>query len=116
MKLTIKILLDFSGEFMTLQPKIVKEMILVCQILHLVVLNYNPLFIGTQYRSVIFYHDEDQKNDAHEVLKEIEEKKVFKDPIVTAIVPFTNFYEAEEYHQDYLTKNPDGYCNHKFYW
>lgn len=66
---------------------------------------------GTQYRSVIFYHDEKQKEEALKSKKEIEESKAYKDPIVTQIVPFKNFYKAENYHQNFYENNPEyAYC------
>jgi peptide-methionine (S)-S-oxide reductase len=68
--------------------------------------------IGTQYRSVIFYYNEEQKNIANQVIKKVNDSKVFKAPVVTQVLPFTEFYSAEEYHQDYLVKNPDGYMCH----
>ena len=72
-------------------------------------LNRQGADVGTQYRSVIFYHDEKQKEIA-ERSKERAQKR-FAAPIVTQIVPFTKFWPAEEYHQDYFRKNPyQGYC------
>jgi peptide methionine sulfoxide reductase msrA/msrB len=67
---------------------------------------------GPQYRSVIFYHDEEQKRLAEESRLELEKSGRFAKPIVTEILPFTKFYPAEEYHQDYYKKNPVRY---KFY-
>jgi len=69
--------------------------------------------IGTQYRSVIFYHDAEQKRLAEMSRKILEESGVYSEKIVTEIVPATPYYPAEEYHQDYLKKNPFGYCSHK---
>ncbi|TXI82592.1 MAG: peptide-methionine (S)-S-oxide reductase MsrA [Crocinitomicaceae bacterium] len=67
--------------------------------------------VGTQYRSVIFYHSDEQKAIAKEVIAALEKEKVFNAPIVTAVQPMTVFYEAEDYHQDYYEKNPDqSYC------
>ncbi len=67
--------------------------------------------VGTQYRSVIFYHDEKQKRIAEETLKEIESKKIWGDPIVTELSPFSAFYKAEGYHQEYFANNPNQpYC------
>jgi peptide-methionine (S)-S-oxide reductase len=67
--------------------------------------------VGTQYRSAIFYHSEQQKKEAEYYLKKLEEEKVYPDPIVTEIVPFEVFYPAENYHNDYYENNPDqGYC------
>lgn len=59
---------------------------------------------GSQYRSAIFYHDESQKRLAEEAKKAV--SKRFKEPIVTEIVPASEFYPAEDYHQDYYKKNP----------
>lgn len=67
--------------------------------------------IGTSYRSAIFYHSDEQKNIAEEVIKEITEEKIWDDPIVTEVTAFTNFYPAEEYHQEYFANNPNQpYC------
>ena len=64
---------------------------------------------GTQYRSTIMYHNEEQKKIAEK--SKAAAQKDFKDPIVTEIVPLKKFYAAEEYHQDYFARNPDkGYC------
>lgn len=73
-------------------------------------LNRQGADVGTQYRSVIFYHNEEQKAIA-ERLKQEFAPTLWDDPIVTEISPFTAFYEAEEYHQDYYSNNPNqGYC------
>lgn len=64
---------------------------------------------GTQYRSAIFYHSPQQLADIQKLLPEIQKKHSKK--IVTQIIPAGKFYLAEEYHQDYLTKNPGGYCH-----
>lgn len=67
--------------------------------------------VGTQYRSVIFYHDEKQKEIAEKSKKETDANKVYPDPIVTEIEALTEFYEAEGYHQDYFNLNPNQpYC------
>ena len=66
---------------------------------------------GTQYRSVIFYHNEEQRVEAEKSKKEADESGLWPGPIVTEIAPYTNFYKAEEYHQDYYRMNPDqSYC------
>jgi peptide-methionine (S)-S-oxide reductase len=73
-------------------------------------LNRQGADVGTQYRSVIYYHDENQKEIAETVIKEI--TSYFDNPIVTDIAPLDIFYEAEEYHQDYYKNNrQQGYCN-----
>ena len=68
--------------------------------------------VGTQYRSVIFCHDEDQAEAAKRSKQILQETHLFKGPIVTEIVPAGEFYRAEEYHQKYLERDPDGYCSH----
>lgn len=74
-------------------------------------LNRQGADVGTQYRSVIFYHSEKQKKQALELKARLEELKIWDDPIVTAIEEYTNFYEAEDYHLDYYANNPNqGYC------
>lgn len=71
---------------------------------------------GTQYRSAIFYYDDEQRVDAEAIRKEIQESGKIKGQIVTEITRATTFYPAEDYHQGYLDANPDGYCNHKPLW
>lgn len=66
--------------------------------------------IGTQYRSAIFYHDDAQRDAAERAIQRAQPK--WPRPIVTEVVPFTNFYEAEDYHQDYLQRKPNGYTCH----
>ena len=67
--------------------------------------------IGTQYRSVIFYHDLDQKQSAEEAKFSLEKNKVWDKPIVTEISPLINYFSAEEYHVNYLERNPSNlYC------
>lgn len=66
---------------------------------------------GTQYRSVIFYHDDEQKKTVEEVVRAQESNKIWSKPIVTQIVPFRAFYKAEDYHQEYFRNNPyQPYC------
>ena len=73
-------------------------------------LNRQGADVGTQYRSVIYFHDEDQKKVAEEVIKEM--GSFYDDPIVTELSPIGTFYEAEEYHQDYYRNNKlQGYCS-----
>jgi len=67
--------------------------------------------VGEQYRSVIFYLNEQQKKTAEEVIAELTREKVFADPIVTTVEPASTFYPAEDYHQNYLENNPmQPYC------
>ena len=67
--------------------------------------------VGSQYRSAIFFHHEDQKKAAENSKKELVRSNKFKNRIVTQIIPITNFYRAEEYHQDYLYKRGLGSCH-----
>jgi peptide-methionine (S)-S-oxide reductase len=67
--------------------------------------------IGTQYRSAIFYHNDEQKKLAEEYKEKLDKSGAWDKPIVTEIVPFTNFYKAEDYHQNYYDNNPhQSYC------
>lgn len=66
---------------------------------------------GTQYRSVIFYADDDQRKQAQAIIKELSDEKVFRSPIVTEVTPLVAFYPAEDYHRDYYRRNPNQpYC------
>jgi peptide-methionine (S)-S-oxide reductase len=67
--------------------------------------------VGTQYRSAIFYHSPQQKAIAEQVIQEFAAARIWDNPIVTEVAPFTAFYPAEEYHQDYFKRNPaQPYC------
>lgn len=69
--------------------------------------------VGTQYRSAIFYHDLKQKEIAEESRRELENEGVYKNPIVTEITPFNNFYVAEDYHKNYYDEHRDApYCSY----
>lgn len=68
--------------------------------------------VGAQYRSAIFYQDETQRRTAEAVKARVDASGKWRRPIVTEIVPATPFWPAEEYHQDYLRKNPGGYTCH----
>lgn len=68
--------------------------------------------IGTQYRSVIFTYNDQQKTAALEKIKEVDASKVFKNPVVTQVMMAPDYFSAEAYHQDYLIKNPSGYMCH----
>nr|WP_255557686.1 peptide-methionine (S)-S-oxide reductase MsrA [Flavobacterium taihuense] len=66
---------------------------------------------GTQYRSVIFYNKEEQKQEAKSIIAELKNAKVYDNPIVTTLEPFTTFYKAEDYHQNYYANNKNQpYC------
>lgn len=68
--------------------------------------------IGKQYRSAIFYFSKQQREEAESVKNEVQASGKWPKPIVTEIVPAAAFYKAEDYHQDYLQKNPNGYMCH----
>lgn len=67
--------------------------------------------VGTQYRSSVFFHDEEQKEITKKVIAELDKSGDFENPIVTTIEEMKKFYPAEDYHQDYFAQNPDNpYC------
>jgi len=74
-------------------------------------LNRQGADVGTQYRSVIFYKNEEQKKAAQSIIAELNKAKVYDSPIVTKVEPFTKFYKAEDYHQNYYANNKNQpYC------
>jgi peptide-methionine (S)-S-oxide reductase len=74
-------------------------------------LNRQGMDVGTQYRSAIFYHSPEQKAIAEEVIAELNASQIWDDPIVTEIVPLTQYYDAEDYHQQYYEQNSNQpYC------
>ena len=74
-------------------------------------LNRQGADVGTQYRSVIFWHDEAQRAAAEEFIARLTRERVWSAPIVTELAPLPDFYPAEDYHQDYYRQNPyQGYC------
>jgi peptide-methionine (S)-S-oxide reductase len=74
-------------------------------------LNRQGADVGTQYRSAIFYHSSEQKAIAEQIIHEMENEKIWGRPIVTELTPFSIFYPAEDYHQEYFKRNPyQGYC------
>lgn len=74
-------------------------------------LNRQGADVGTQYRSAIFYHTEEQKAAAQEIIRELSAAKLWDNPIVTEVTPFEKFYPAENYHQEYFANNPwQPYC------
>ena len=69
--------------------------------------------VGTQYRSAIFYADDEQKREAGAFIKELNDSKAFGNPVVTTLEPLGEFYEAEDYHQKYYANNPyQPYCQY----
>ena len=74
-------------------------------------LNRQGADVGTQYRSAIFTHDDQQINDVKEIIQEITEAKIWNDPIITEVTPFDQFFKAEDYHQGYYANNSSQpYC------
>jgi peptide-methionine (S)-S-oxide reductase len=74
-------------------------------------LNRQGADVGTQYRSVIFYHLDNQKDEAENIIRELDGSKAWSDPIVTEVLPFPGFYPAEEYHKNYYSQNTtQNYC------
>lgn len=68
--------------------------------------------VGTSYRSAIFYASEEEKLDAEKMIELTNQSGLYKDEVITTLEPLTTFWSAEEYHQDYLQKNPTGYTCH----
>lgn len=68
--------------------------------------------IGTSYRSAIFYGNDEEKNEAINFINIVNKSGRWKDPVMTSLEPLKKFYPAEDYHQDYLQKNPNGYTCH----
>jgi len=74
-------------------------------------LNRQGADVGTQYRSIVLYHDDKQKEVTLEVIKTVNDDKWYPQPVVTQVVPLEKFYAGESYHQDYYENNPyQGYC------
>jgi peptide-methionine (S)-S-oxide reductase len=74
-------------------------------------LNRQGADVGTQYRSAIFYYTDEQKQVSEAMIKTLTNEHVFDDPIVTEITPASEFYSAEDYHQNYFNDNPNkSYC------
>jgi peptide-methionine (S)-S-oxide reductase len=74
-------------------------------------LNRQGADAGTQYRSAIFYHSPEQREVAEQVIAELTAEQLWRDPVVTEVAPLTEFYAAEDYHQDYFERNPyQPYC------
>lgn len=78
-------------------------------------LNQQGNDIGTSYRSAIFYQNDEEKKQAEDFIKIVNDSGRWRAPVVTTLEPFEKFYPAEDYHQDYLQKNPGGYTCHVIY-
>jgi len=103
---TVKVLYD--------ETKISFEQLLIqfFEIIDPTILNRQAGDIGTQYRTGIYYLDDYHKEIAENFIKD--QQKNYKSSIVTEVLPLKNYYPAEEYHQNYLEKNPNGYCHISF--
>ncbi len=74
-------------------------------------LNRQGADVGTQYRSVVFYHNKEQEETARRLIADLDKAGIWNDPIVTTLEAFSDFYSAEQYHQEYFENNPNqGYC------
>ena len=74
-------------------------------------LNRQGADVGTQYRSIILYHNEEQLKLSRQIIQDLDKEQIWSDPIVTELEPFSVFYNAEKYHQEYYENNPNqGYC------
>ena len=74
-------------------------------------LNRQGADVGTQYRSIVLYHTEKQRDITLRIIEKLQTEGIWKDPIVTTVEPFERFYPAEAYHQEYYDNNPNqGYC------
>jgi peptide-methionine (S)-S-oxide reductase len=78
-------------------------------------LNQQGNDMGSSYRSAIFYQNNDELQQAQDFIKIVNESQRWNSPVVTTLEQFTKFWPAEDYHQDYLQKNPDGYTCHAIY-
>ncbi len=99
----------------TFDPKVIsyRELLVIFFAVHdPTTLNRQGADVGTQYRSVIFYHNERQKAEAEEAIHQLDASGAWGAPVVTHVEPFQNFYPAEEYHQNYYNKNAgQPYCS-----
>jgi peptide-methionine (S)-S-oxide reductase len=100
---------------LTFDPKTIsfKEILAIFFAVHdPTTLNRQGADVGTQYRSAIFYHNQEQKRAAEEAIKQLNASKTWGAPVVTQVAPFKDFYPAEEYHQEYFARNPEQpYCS-----
>ncbi len=71
--------------------------------------------VGTSYRSAVFYQNEEEREEAEKFIEIVNESGRWDDPVVTTLEPFTRFWPAEDEHQDYLEKHPNGYTCHAIY-
>ena len=109
---------ETTGHAEVVQIRFDPETILFADILRIFFTVHDPTTpnrqgndIGSSYRSAIFYHTDEQRNAAEEVVAEITAEQLYPNPIVTEITPFDKFWSAEDYHQEYFANNPtQPYC------
>ena len=109
---------ETTGHAEVVQIRFDPEIISFSDILHIFFAVHDPTTlnrqgndIGSSYRSAIFYHNETQKQVAEQTINRITDAEIWKNPIVTEVTEFTNFYPAENYHQEYFANNPNQpYC------
>ena len=109
---------ETTGHAEVVQIKFDPQEISFSDILHIFFAVHNPTTlnrqgndIGSSYRSAIFYHSDEQKSVAEEVINKIDDANIWEEPIVTEVTEFTNFYPAENYHQEYFANNAtQPYC------
>jgi peptide-methionine (S)-S-oxide reductase len=109
-----------TGHAEVIQLTFDPEVVSYSQILEVFFMTHNPTTlnrqgndVGTQYRSVIFYHSEEQKKTAEKVIELFESEKVYEKAIVTEVTKFDKFYVAEDYHINYFARNKtQGYCQY----
>jgi peptide-methionine (S)-S-oxide reductase len=114
-----EVCMENTGHAESIQVKFDPKIISFEKILNIFWHTHNPTTlnrqgndIGTQYRSAIFFHDEKQKEIAEKSKKDLEQAGLYKDPIVTEITPFNDFYIAEDYHKNYYDTHQEApYCN-----
>ena len=109
---------DNTGHAEAVQVTFDPARISYCEILELFFSVHDPTTLnqqsadrGTQYRSVVFYHDEQQRAIVEKLIKDLNESGLWKKSIVTQIVPLDKFYPAEDYHREYFSRHPEqAYC------
>ncbi len=110
---------EATGHAEVVQIKFDSEILTFADLLRVFFAVHNPTTlnrqggdIGTSYRSAIFFHDDEQRRIAEEIIAEINDAKIYDDPIVTEVRPYANFWPAEDYHQEYFANNPNQpYCS-----
>ena len=107
-----EIIIGRTGHAESIEIKFIPEIISYEELLYIFFSTHDPTTlnrqqydVGTQYRSAIFYHSEDQRATAVDVIDKLDKEKIFQDPIVTEVTPASAFYTAEEEHMEYYSRN-----------